>query len=275
MNAKSYRSIYNEELGAWVAVSEETRARGKRSTPSSASASSAGASSSGVSALRSVLHPLALASMLILNTAALWIHGDAQAQIVADRRALGANQPTVLRADNGVTVVNITTPNASGISRNVYIQFDVDGRGVVMNNGRAMNRTELAGWIAANPWLAKGSARVILNEVNSSNPSYINGFIEIAGQKADIIIANPNGINVSGSGFINASKATLTTGAPTALSDGSIRLAISGGTINITGSGLDARQVGYTEILARAVNVNAGVWAQELNVQGGAQNSEA
>jgi filamentous hemagglutinin family protein len=62
---------------------------------------------------------------------------------------------------------------------------------------------------------------VILNEVSSINPTSLNGYTEIAGQKADMVIANPNGISINGAGFINTSSITLTTGRPTVL-DGSI-----------------------------------------------------
>ncbi|MCZ5750933.1 filamentous hemagglutinin N-terminal domain-containing protein [Escherichia coli] len=37
----------------------------------------------------------------------------------------------------------------------------------------------------------KGEARIILNEVNSRNPSQLNGFVEVAGKKAQVVIANP------------------------------------------------------------------------------------
>lgn len=51
--------------------------------------------------------------------------------------------------------------------------------------------------IQGNDWLAKGEAKIILNEVNSRDPGQLNGFIEVAGKKADVIIANPAGITVT------------------------------------------------------------------------------
>lgn len=55
---------------------------------------------------------------------------------------------------------------------------------------------------------------MILNEVNSSNPAYLRGFAEIAGQKAQLIISNPSGIQVTGARFINTQSLLLTTGKP-------------------------------------------------------------
>ena len=120
----------------------------------------------------------------------------------------------MLNAANGVPLVNITTPSAAGVSRNTYRQFDVGSQGAILNNSRTDVQTQLGGWVQGNPWLAAGPARVILNEVNSSQPSQLNGFVEVGGQRAEVVIANPAGINVNGGGFINASRATLTTGTP-------------------------------------------------------------
>ncbi|MDQ5902952.1 MAG: filamentous hemagglutinin, partial [Pseudomonadota bacterium] len=53
-----------------------------------------------------------------------------------------------------------------------------------------------------------------------------------------------------------------------------------GGTIRVEGAGMDASRVGYTDLIARAVEVNAGIWAQTLKVTAGtnvvdADNSQA
>ncbi|RRD86655.1 two-partner secretion domain-containing protein, partial [Conchiformibius steedae] len=91
---------------------------------------------------------------------------------------------------------------------------DVDSRGAILNNSRRNTQTQLGGWIQGNPWLATGEARVIVNQVNSANPSLLNGYIEVGGRRAEVVLANPAGIQVDGGGFINAAGATLTTGLP-------------------------------------------------------------
>ncbi|EGI76469.1 putative surface adhesin, partial [Hylemonella gracilis ATCC 19624] len=200
----------------------------------------------------------------------------AWAQIVADPSAPGTQQPTVLTAPNNVTLVNIQTPSAAGVSRNTYSQFDIQSRGVILNNSRGDVQTQLGGWVQGNPWLASGgSARVILNEVNSSKPSSLNGWLEVAGQRAEVVIANPAGIQVNGAGFINAGGVTLTTGTPV-FSGGALEAyRVQGGRITFGGGGLDARGTSYTAILARAVEVNAGIWADRLNVVTGANQVNA
>ncbi|UNH26318.1 filamentous hemagglutinin N-terminal domain-containing protein [Moellerella wisconsensis] len=51
---------------------------------------------------------------------------------------------------------------------------------------------------------------MIISEVTSKNPSYINGIIEIAGEDAHHLIVNPNGISCNGCGFTN--ETTLVSG---------------------------------------------------------------
>ena len=188
----------------------------------------------------------------------------ATAQITADRNAPGPQQPTVLSTANGVTQINIQTPSAAGVSRNTYSQFDVTRQGAILNNSDTDSATQLGGYVQGNPWLGTGSARIILNEVHSSHPSQLQGYVEVAGPRAEVIIANPAGIAVNGGGFINASAVTLTTGTPVLLSGNLEAYRVRGGMISIDGAGLDTRTADYAHVLARAVQANAAIWAQHL-----------
>ena len=259
MNRNQHRIVFNAARGQLMAVSEATSSHSS-SSHSGATASGDGvARATGCQRLRSLL--------LAAGCALLW---PAQAQISADPAAPGAQRATVLNAANGVPLVNITTPSAAGVSRNTYRQFDVGAQGVILNNSRNDAQTQLGGWVSGNPWLAAGSARVILNEVNSSQPSQLNGFVEVGGQRAEVIIANPAGINVNGGGFINASRATLTTGTPVMNAGALEGFRVQGGQVHVEGLGLDASTTDHAAILARAVAVNAGIWANALTVVTGA-----
>lgn len=196
-------------------------------------------------------------------------------RIVADPTAPMAQRPTVLATANGVVQVDIRTPSAAGVSRNTYSRFDVGAAGAVLNNSRTPVPTQQGGWVQGNPWLATGSARVILNEVNASNPSHLQGYVEVTGQRAQVIIANPAGIAINGGGFINVATAILTTGTPI-MNAGSLEsLRVQGGQISIEGQGLDARSTDHAAILSRALQVNAGIWAQQLQVVTGANDIAA
>ncbi|MDM0007814.1 hemagglutinin repeat-containing protein [Variovorax sp. J22G73] len=199
-----------------------------------------------------------------------------QAQIVSDPSVPGPLRPTVLVAPNGVPLVNIQTPSTAGVSRNVYQQFDVMRNGAILNNSRVNVQTQLGGFVQGNAWLAKGPARVILNEINSGSPTQLRGYVEVGGQRAEVIVANPVGISVDGGGFINASRATLTTGTPQLNAMGGLdSFLVRGGTVSIDGAGLDAGKTDYAAILARAVQVNAGIWASELKMVAGANQVSA
>ncbi|QIK12795.1 filamentous hemagglutinin N-terminal domain-containing protein [Leclercia sp. 29361] len=180
----------------------------------------------------------------------------------ADISIIGGN---VTSAANGVNVVNINEANSKGLSHNVYETLNVGKEGVIFNNSSTATNTVIGGQIAANSNLAGGTAKVILNEVTSKNASTINGMIEVAGDAAHLIIANPNGITTQGGGFINATKATLTTGTPR-LKEGELTgYSVNGG--NITVGGLQSESP--TEILARSVKVIGAIEVGELSVVAG------
>ena len=218
---------------------------------------------------RFALRPLAVSLLGILTSASVWADG-----IVADPNAPRGQQPTVLQSNNGLPVVNIQTPTRAGVSVNQYRQFDVGEKGAVLNNSHRNVQTQLGGWIQGNPWLARGEARVIVNQVNSADPSRLNGYVEIGGRRADLVIANPAGINVNGGGFINANQVTLGVG-NAAIQDGQYAGIVGGsGSLNIAAGGLDASRSDYTNLIANAVNVNGGIWANRLSVQAGGSSAD-
>lgn len=192
------------------------------------------------------------------------------AQVVADPGA-GKYRPTVEAAPNGVPLVQITAPTGGGVSRNQYSDYSPDQRGVVLNNSNVVVQTQQAGWIVGNPNLTGSTARIILNEVTSTNPSNLRGYTEVAGSKADVIIANPNGITCNGCGFINTSRGVLTTGTPVFGGDGSLNaFRVTGGNIAFQGDGMIGTGADQIDLIARAVQVNADLWAKNLNVVTGA-----
>jgi filamentous hemagglutinin len=193
------------------------------------------------------------------------------AQVVADPNA-GANRPTIGQTGNGLPQVDITRPSAAGVSTNAYSQFDVPRAGVILNNSPTVTATQQAGYINGNPnLLPGGSARIIVNQVTSTLPSQLRGYLEVAGPRSEVIVANPNGILVEGAGFINTSRATLTTGVPVFGGSGSLdAFRVTGGQITVQGDGLNATRVDQVDLIARAVQANGALYADQLNVIAGA-----
>ncbi|MBV8647816.1 filamentous hemagglutinin N-terminal domain-containing protein, partial [Paludibacterium sp.] len=258
MNRHLYRIVFNRVRGQLMAVAETVAAQHK------AGERGPGSAPAGTFALRA----LSFAAMLALGSAAL---ADG---IAADGGAPAGKQPTVTQAANGVPLVQIAAPNGAGVSHNQYQQFNVGGNGAILNNSAVIVNTQLGGYVNGNANLKNGSARVILNEVTQANPSLLKGFVEVAGQRADVVIANPWGITCSGCGFINTARATLTTGTPVFDGQGNLaRFHVSDGQVSV--DSLDASQTDSFAILTRALKVNGDLHANDLQIRLGRNDVDA
>ena len=201
----------------------------------------------------------------------------AEAPILPDTTAPGNRYPLVQETANGIPLVNISAPTAGGVSRNDYERFNIPTKGAILNNSYTLSKTELAGYVQGNANMAQGPAKIIVNQVTSGNPTTMNGFLEIAGHKADVIIANPNGITVNGGGFINTARAILTTGKPEY--DNKERLKDfridNDATILIIGNGLNGKKADTLELYTRAAEIKAAIFGNTVHVTTGANVIDA
>ena len=213
-----------------------------------------------------------LAAGLFMTSAS----GMAAGPIMPDPKAEARHQPQVEETANGIPLVNITAPSSGGVSRNEYETFNVPDKGAILNNSYTLSKTELAGYVQGNNNMAERPAKIIVNEVTGAGSTSMDGFLEVAGNRADVVIANPNGITVNGGGFINTGKAFLTTGKPVYDGEDHLqRFDITGGDILIEGKGLGGKEAGSLAILSRAVKINAGIWAKDLHITTGANTVDA
>ncbi|VBB14142.1 hemagglutinin repeat-containing protein [Burkholderia stabilis] len=252
MNKKTYRLVYSRLRGMVVAVEETATAAGKtESGESRASRRSLGGSGLLIAAASLAAAPQ-LATAQIAPTPGTSTH--------------------VIPTQNGLPQVNIAKPSGAGVSVNTYNQFDVQKNGAILNNSPTIVNTQQAGYINGNPNFGPGqSARIIVNQVNSANPSQLRGYVEVAGSRAEVVLANSAGIVVDGGGFINTSRATLTTGQPYYGADGSLAgYNVNRGLITVQGAGLNAANVDQVDLISRAVQANAAIYAKRLNVVAGA-----
>ena len=202
--------------------------------------------------------------------------GMASGPIMPDPKAEARHQPQVEETANGIPLVNITAPSSGGVSRNEYEMFNVPDKGAILNNSYTLSKTELAGYVPGNNNMAERPAKIIVNEVTGAGSTSMDGFLEVAGNRADVVIANPNGITVNGGGFINTGKAFLTTGKPVYDGEDHLqRFDITGGDILIEGKGLGGKETESLAILSRAVKINAGIWAEDLHITTGANTVDA
>ncbi|KIG08765.1 filamentous hemagglutinin domain protein, partial [Burkholderia sp. MR1] len=101
-----------------------------------------------------VLRAVACAAMVLLGTASTLT----LAQIVPSAGS-GAQ---VLQTQNGLQQVNIAKPSAAGVSLNNFAQFDVPGKGAILNNSPTIVQTQQAGYVNGNPNLAPGQSAGII-----------------------------------------------------------------------------------------------------------------
>lgn len=276
MNKNLYRIIFSKARNMFIAVGENSKSQTK------AAGESAKISTSIEVQDNTALHQHWVVKSLVASIS-LWMPlAPVYAQIQADTSANAANRPVIGVGVNNqgqnVPVVNIQTP-VNGVSHNKYKQMDVLNNGVVLNNSRTGAGSVIVGSVGANPFLATGEARLILNEINSTAATRFEGNLEVAGQRADVVIANPAGINIKGGGFINANKAIFTTGKPQLNADGSLQqFVVDQGTVTVSanagsnlGLGGNNNNADYVDIYARALELNAQLHAnQDINVITGA-----
>ncbi len=158
-----------------IAVEETAAATGKETGQTTVCNGDNSASHPALFALRQI----AFAALALVGAFPSW----SRAQIVPG----GAHAPSVVQTQNGLPQVNINRPSGAGVSMNTYGQFDVQNKGAILNNSPTIVQTQQAGMINGNPNFGPGqSARVIVNQVNSSAASQINGHLEVAGQRAEV-----------------------------------------------------------------------------------------
>ena len=204
---------------------------------------------------------------IITSTILLFTQTVYAAGVKVDTTAPKSNQANLENSQNGVPIVNIVAPNGSGVSHNKFKDYNVEQKGLILNNSQMVTKTQLAGYIDRNTNLdSSGSAKLILNEVTGTNRTLLQGYTEVAGKAADVIVANPNGISVNGGGFINTPKVTLTTGNPFFNGSNLGGFNIRGGDILIEGDGFNANNIDAVNLYSKALEINAKIYAQELNL---------
>ncbi|MES2961705.1 MAG: hemagglutinin repeat-containing protein [Pseudomonadota bacterium] len=183
----------------------------------------------------------------------------------------GSTATQVTSTASGIDQINIAAPNSSGLSHNKFNDYNVNSAGQIINNfssnaANAVTATAIGGLVVANPNLNSGAASVILNEVTSGNSSQLLGYVEIAGSKADLIIANPNGITCSGCGFINTAHLSLIAGNSNFDAAGNLGFTLSNNPnlllplITIEGLGLDATRTSATDIIAASIKLISAIY---------------
>ena len=167
------------------------------------------------------------------------------------------NGPNMSKSANGSDVVNIVGPNSDGLSHNKFIDFSVgSGNNVIFNNNATSESvvSQTGGLVFKNKNL-NSEAKTILTEVTGTKTSNINGTIEVAGKKADFILANENGINVNGASFINTNGVTLSTGKVN-VENSKINFDVNKGNVSLNGVATAGQ---YFNVIAKTIELHREV----------------
>ncbi|KVC95324.1 filamentous hemagglutinin [Burkholderia ubonensis] len=158
----------------------------------------------------------------------------------------GGTATSVSLAPDGRQLVNLA-PAVAGVSSNTYSSFNVTAAGATLNNTGI-------------------NARTIVNQVTSTNPSLIQGQIDVAGPRANVVLANPNGITVNGGSFVNTGHVALSTGnvsfndvqiAPGVIQR-NVVLDTATGTIVVGPGGLASALIGL-DLIAKTIRIDGPV----------------
>ncbi|WP_369311056.1 filamentous hemagglutinin N-terminal domain-containing protein [Providencia rettgeri] len=203
------------------------------------------------------INPLFLSVSIILGSVS-----------VAQGAIISTNGAGVMNQNNAPTIVHINGASNKGVSHNIYNQFDVDQKGVILNNSLVDTNSPLGTQVQGNLNLKNGNgpAKVILNEVNSTKASTLNGMVEVAGQKAQVIVANASGITCNNCGFINTDRVTLTTGKPITAGGDILGYNVEKGQIIINSR---LKTDSPTDIIARSAVIRGDINAKEINIVAG------
>lgn len=158
----------------------------------------------------------------------------------------GATATSVSTAANGRQTVTLA-PAVYGVSQNTYSNFNVTSAGATLNNTGI-------------------NARTIVNQVTSTNPSLIQGDITVSGPRANVILANPNGITIDGGSFVNTGHVALSTGQVSfddiEIAPGSYQrnviLTTTGGTLTVGPGGLAGALINL-DLIAKNVAIDGPV----------------
>ncbi|UAW64321.2 hemagglutinin repeat-containing protein [Mycoavidus sp. HKI] len=145
--------------------------------------------------------------------------------------------------------VNTAQPNAAGISYNEHPNFNVDPPGVTLQNG--------------------STVRIILNHVIGRTLSQLNSVIKIAGEPAQLVFSNANGIECWGCNFLNTKHLVLSTGEPILNSDGELQaFHVKAGQITIK-SNTTLKQFEQIDLIAYSIKVEGELSANKINMSTG------
>ena len=177
------------------------------------------------------------------------------------------NEMQIYTGNTGATIMHIATPDNYGISMNKTDIIFISSLGLILNNAITDTNTKIGGMIKGNPNFIGKTAKLIITEAEKDKAT-IGGTIEIAGKKADVIIASPNGIEVRGGEVINANRLMLLSGT-IAREKEKVILFPNLEQMTFTKSEWDTQGIEQTNIIGNNITIDSHIRANNINLIGG------
>lgn len=179
----------------------------------------------------------------------------------ADVVVNGQTGTKVTSSSNGATVIQIATTKSDGTSYNGFALFNATNpKGTVFNNNAQTSTSTAWGTIAGNTALGAAATQIIA-EVTGTQASTLSAGVGINGQKASLVLINPNGITVNGKVVTsNVAQATLVVGAANRTGDlvTSLDTSKAKTDASLTINGALQNPEGALALLSPAIKVAAG-----------------
>lgn len=171
---------------------------------------------------------------------------------------------TKVEEKDGVTVINIDTPNKENVSVNNFTEFNVKDKGTIINNidSSSHYETVIGKTIKGNENISSGKEADIAVFNVKGNTSELKSTLEAASNKAlKVYIANENGINVDGAKFINIDKLVLTTGV---IDESDMAVLVRKGNVNISKKGISGLK--NLSVFSETIDNKGNLAAQNVNI---------
>ena len=163
----------------------------------------------------------------------------------------GRTATTLTALPGGGTRIGVAPKDKGGKSHNSYRDFNVGRAGIELDNRSV-------------------GAGLIVNEVTSTNRSRIEGRVEVLGDRADVVIANPNGVTVDGGSFVNTGRAALVAGrSKDGAAPGAATFSVTDADVTVAAGGLRAR-IDALSLVAGALRIDG-----DIALEGGALSLRA
>ncbi|OAT30934.1 filamentous hemagglutinin N-terminal domain-containing protein [Proteus myxofaciens] len=149
--------------------------------------------------------------------------------------------------DKSIETIHINKANDIGLSVNYFQNFNVVKQGVNIDN-------------------SKVKAKIILSEITSNKKSLLEGTLSVLGEKAELIIANPNGIECNGCKFVGSDNVMLISGKSNSNRGDSFDL--TDGFVNFNNfKALDSNQI--ISIISNRINISKENNISNINIING------